>query len=105
MDIAHFEQRLLNRKRELHDRLGRIENDLEQPGDRDLEDQAIERENDEVLEEMGGVGQKELVAIDAALARIKAGTYGTCPKCGGSISPARLEAVPEAALCEECIAG
>lgn len=105
MDIAHFEKRLVNRKRELGERLGRIENDLEQPVDRDLEEQAIERENDEVLEEMGGVGQKELIAIDAALARIKAGTYGTCPKCGGKISEARLEAVPEAALCEECIAG
>lgn len=105
MDTAHFEQRLLARKRELDARLGRIEADLEEPGDRDLEDQAIQRENDEVLEEMGGVGQKELVAIDAALGRIKAGTYGTCPKCGGKISQARLEAVPEAALCEECIAG
>ncbi len=105
MDIAHFEQRLLDRQRELNERLGRIESDLEQPGDQDLEDQAIQRENDEVLEEMGGVSQKELVAIDAALARIKAGTYGTCPKCGGKISEARLEAVPEAALCEDCISG
>ncbi|MBB4063515.1 TraR/DksA family transcriptional regulator [Gellertiella hungarica] len=105
MDIAHFEQRLLARKRELNERLGRIETDLEQPADRDLEDQAIQRENDEVLEEMGDVGQKELAAIDAAIGRIRAGTYGTCPKCGGQISEARLEAVPHAALCEECISG
>ena len=103
MDIAAIETRLLARKKELNNRLGRIESDLERTPDQDLEDQAIELENDEVLEEMGHVGQHELAAIDAALALIKAGTYGTCPKCGDKISEARLAAVPEAALCEDCI--
>ena len=105
MDIAHFEDRLQTRKRELNARLGRIESDLERTPDKDLEDQAIELENDEVLEEMGTVGLEELRAIDAALDRIKAGTYGICAKCGTPISEARLEAVPQAALCEDCMEG
>nr|WP_316653194.1 TraR/DksA C4-type zinc finger protein [uncultured Gellertiella sp.] len=105
MDIAHFEQRLLDRRQELNARLGRIERDLERTPDIDLEDQAIEVEGDEVLQEMGTVGQDELRAIDAALARIKAGTYGTCARCATPISHARLEAVPQAALCEECMEG
>ncbi len=103
MDIAHFERRLLDRRNDLNQRLGRIEADLEATPDQDLEDQAINVENDEVLEEMGQVGLDELRAIDAALARIQAGTFGTCAKCGQPISEARLEAVPHAALCEECI--
>lgn len=105
MDTAHFENRLLTRKRELNARLGRIEKDLEQPPSKDLEDQAVEVENDEVLEEMSVVGIEELRAIDAALDRIKAGTYGICAKCGTPISEARLEAVPQAALCEDCMEG
>lgn len=104
MDTARFERRLLDRRNDLNQRLGRIEADLEATPDQDLEDQAINVENDEVLEEMGQVSQDELRAIDAALARIKAGTFGTCAKCGQPISEARLEAVPHAALCEECIA-
>lgn len=37
-----------------------------------------------------------------ALAKLEAGTYGTCERCGGQIAPARLEAKPAARLCIEC---
>ena len=40
--------------------------------------------------------------IDAALARLDAGTYGRCTRCGGQIAPARLEVLPHAAACIEC---
>lgn len=40
-----------------------------------------------------------LAAIDAALARIEQGTYGTCTNCGRPISEERLEALPWASLC------
>jgi DnaK suppressor protein len=43
-----------------------------------------------------------LEEIDHALARIQEGRYGVCDSCGGTISPARLEARPEASLCIEC---
>lgn len=103
MDTARFERRLLDRRNDLNQRLGRIEADLEATPDGDREDQAVDLENDEVLEEMGQVSQDELRAIDAALARIEAGTFGTCATCGRPISEARLDAVPQAALCEACI--
>lgn len=45
---------------------------------------------------------KELAAIDAALARIAAGTYGQCVECGADIAPQRLQAAPEAARCIGC---
>ncbi len=44
----------------------------------------------------------ELREIDAALARIAAGTYGVCEDCGESIDRARLDAAPTAARCVDC---
>lgn len=40
--------------------------------------------------------------VDAALARIAAGTYGTCETCGEPIAPGRLEARPTARRCITC---
>jgi RNA polymerase-binding protein DksA len=103
-DLTQYRNILEARKRELNSRLSRIEKDLDTLKSGDSADRAIERENDEVLEEFGTTGLKELAAIDAALDRIAAGTFGLCAKCGEPISTARLAAVPHAALCEECIA-
>ncbi|MCX7523446.1 TraR/DksA C4-type zinc finger protein [Microbacterium sp. STN6] len=44
----------------------------------------------------------EIPALDAALARIDAGTYGVCARCGGPIAPERLQARPTAELCITC---
>ncbi len=46
--------------------------------------------------------QQHLAAIDAALARIEAGTFGRCTSCGREIPTERLEARPWAALCIDC---
>lgn len=45
---------------------------------------------------------EELIAIDAALARLQAGHYGQCIDCAKNIAPKRLEATPEAARCMPC---
>jgi RNA polymerase-binding transcription factor DksA len=42
--------------------------------------------------------------IDAALARIDAGTYGACTKCGTTIPEERLELRPFTATCVACSA-
>jgi len=104
-DPAQYKDILLTRKRELYRRLDKIDRDLDTLKSADSSDRAIERENDEVLEEFGHTGLRELEAIEAALDRIAAGTFGACAKCGEPISEARLKAVPHAALCAECIAG
>ena len=46
--------------------------------------------------------QAHLAAIDAALARLGAGTYGLCTTCRKPIPVERLEALPWTALCIEC---
>lgn len=40
--------------------------------------------------------------IDAALARVEEGTYGTCARCGQPIGEARLAARPAAVFCVRC---
>ncbi len=44
----------------------------------------------------------ELRLLDAALARIEAGSYGQCIDCGTDIPAARLHAAPEAPRCISC---
>lgn len=44
----------------------------------------------------------QLDDVDAALARIEAGKYGTCANCGKEIAQARLEARPASILCIDC---
>ena len=43
-----------------------------------------------------------LQRIDAALARLNAGSYGHCIGCGADIAAVRLRALPFAARCLEC---
>lgn len=48
--------------------------------------------------------RSHLAEIDAASARVDAGTYGTCERCGGPIGEHRLEARPVARTCIGCTA-
>lgn len=44
----------------------------------------------------------DLAETDAAQARVAAGTYGVCERCGRPIAPERLEARPAARTCVTC---
>jgi RNA polymerase-binding protein DksA len=71
--------------------------DINHPGDHAT--QTFERGKDMALNEnIDGM----LNRIDEALAKIEAGTFGTCDRCGKAIPPARLEALPYATLCVDC---
>jgi RNA polymerase-binding transcription factor DksA len=60
---------------------------------------AFERQQVSALLEQAAA---RLVDIDAAIARLDAGTYGACQHCGAAISPGRLEARPAARTCITC---
>jgi len=49
--------------------------------------------------------QEQLTAIEAALSRLDAGTYGTCERCGQPIGDDRLAARPAATTCLSCASG
>jgi len=94
----HIEKRI----EELRARMKKISDTLDEPADADLEDQAIELEDDEVLESVGRASQRELMLLEDALQRIANDNYGDCEKCGIEISETRLAAVPFARLCQTC---
>jgi RNA polymerase-binding protein DksA len=98
-DIREALQKKLD---QLLNRVGKIERDLRQPAEPDSEERAIGRENDEVLEHLDNSGRAELRMLQAALARIDAGTYGVCVQCGEKISPQRLAALPYTTTCIAC---
>jgi RNA polymerase-binding transcription factor DksA len=95
---AVLEQRLA----ELGVRLEAIEEELDAHQNPDWEELATEREGDEVLEATGNAGLAEITQIRAALARMNAGTYGDCVRCGEPIAEARLDALPWTPFCRRC---
>jgi RNA polymerase-binding protein DksA len=95
---AQLEERLTRLVR----RVGAIEGDLRQTRDRDWQERATERENDEVLEGLDEMTRAEVTQIRAALERIANGSYGVCASCGEPIGSERLAAVPSAMTCVKC---
>ncbi|MCZ8132431.1 MAG: TraR/DksA family transcriptional regulator [Steroidobacteraceae bacterium] len=96
---------LERRKAELEERLARVHRDLvhaEVPLEHDFAEQAVQRENEEVLAHLESHTRLELVRIGRALARADRGEYGVCESCGEAIDPARLAVVPEADRCVRC---
>lgn len=101
-DFSELKTILEDRLGELDARMHKIEDRLDDPVSKDWEDQAIEREDVEVLEDLGNAGLKEMELIRAALGRIEDGSYGICARCGDDISIERLRAVPHTPLCRDC---
>ena len=89
-------------KSELETRIAKANNSLSASHSADWSEQAIERENDEVLVELVREGKEELEQIKLAFMRMDKGRYGTCVTCGAAINPHRLNAMPMATLCVEC---
>jgi len=82
-DLEYFRNKLLALKKEAEERL-----------------QATE--NDETLESLALLTERELQQINAALARIDEGSYFNCSECGAPIPEARLELLPFTTLCVQC---
>ena len=100
VDIQKYEKVLRKRLAYIEHHMDTIEDQLDDEPNKDWEDNAVERESDEVLEDLGNMDQSEARAINAALARIKDGTYGNCVKCGEEISAARLDLLPQTPFCK-----
>lgn len=86
----------------LTQRLEQIEKDASKAHSADSEEQAQERENDEVLSEIGHETLHSIQQIKSALKRIDEGEYGTCESCGDAIAPERLMILPETTFCVKC---
>lgn len=104
-DYQQVRGHLLDMLEELDERLGKITDDVrhaDQPLDQDFSEQAVETENDQVLDALGNVTRSEVEKIKQAISRIDAGTYGICLICGEPIKKERLAALPYATSCINC---
>jgi DnaK suppressor protein len=70
---------------------------------RDEEDQAAVSLLAETHLTLLGPKRQELEAIEEALLRLEAGSYGECEACGQPIEPRRLEVMPETPFCRNCM--
>lgn len=68
-----------------------------------IADQGTENFQREFASQLRSIESQSLREIDDALARIAAGTYGLCERCGEPIPIARLEVIPYARLCMKCL--
>lgn len=96
---------LLDMLVELDERLGKITDDVrhvEHPLDQDFSEQAVEAENDQVLDALGNATRSEVEKIKQAISRIDSGSYGVCLLCGEPIKKERLVALPYATSCINC---
>lgn len=62
---------------------------------------AVTAERTEILGLVDSL-KSQLDDIDTALARIEAGSYGVCERCGQEIGEDRLEFRPASVLCVSC---
>lgn len=92
-------------RKELTARIDAIEADIHhknEPVEKDFAEQVTQRENDDVLTMIDNEAQQTVRLIDAALIRIKEGSYGTCANCSMKIPDERLSALPYVTTCIKC---
>lgn len=99
---ADRKPQLQERLEQLEARLTSVKRDITKTLSNDFAEQATERENDDVLEEIARETQQSISHLKAALQRLDDGSYGACGHCGNAIAPARLDVLPETTLCVNC---
>jgi RNA polymerase-binding protein DksA len=102
---AEFRQRLLEARARILRAVIQTDEELatredHQPGS-PVED-ACDTATQALLARLEGRDRHELDEIDAARARLEAGTFGGCERCRQPIPLTRLRAVPAARLCLPC---
>ncbi|GAA5318035.1 MAG: TraR/DksA C4-type zinc finger protein [Candidatus Pelagadaptatus aseana] len=102
MTQDNIKQTLIDLQAKLEERLAAVQRDLQKEHSKDWEEQAQERENDEVLEALQTELTQELNQIKTALLKIENGDYGVCSGCGEDIASERLKVLPDADLCINC---
>ena len=68
----------------------------------DFSEQAVQRQNDEVVDSLEQEVRDELRQVVHALDRIEQGEGDTCERCGNDINPERLKVLPWTSLCVRC---
>jgi DnaK suppressor protein len=99
------QQKLEILRESLKQRLARYEQHQHRadgPLDQDFSEQAVQVQNDQVVDTLQAEAQAQLIQVDHALERLHAGLGDVCERCGATISEGRLKALPETTLCADC---
>lgn len=103
--LETFKKRLEERQQSLRKTVSRTEEDgriADQDSAQDIADRAASSYTKEFLFSQSNNERQLLGMVEAALARMREGTFGECVSCGSEINAKRLEAVPWTRYCIEC---
>jgi DnaK suppressor protein len=103
--VDKYQAKLVEMKDVLEKRLAAIHKDKSKssgPLNPDFQEQAVDLQNNEVLDEIDNIDHNELALINKALVKIESGSYGACESCEEEISQKRLDALPFADKCIKC---
>jgi len=111
--LEEFKKLLIKRKEEINEEINHISSDTlkqsqkEASGDISgytlhMADVATDNYDREFSLGLASSERDILYRIDAALQKIKDGSFGSCEECNKPISKTRLKAVPYAKLCIKC---
>ena len=103
--IPLLRRTLLRRRHEMLARAASNEEELRWLGadvEPEVEEEAQQEAAAELLTRLDAHARAGVAAIDRALARMAAGTYGRCEGCGQEVASARLEMLPATRVCIAC---
>ncbi len=103
--LNYFRKRLLDKRRQLEEEVGRSAlygKGQEDDSIKDLGDQATTAYTREFLFELGNGDRRLLKEVLTALQKLDEGGFGQCERCGEQIAEKRLEALPFARYCIDC---
>jgi DnaK suppressor protein len=103
--LNHFRTRLVEKRRQLEDEVGRSAlygKGQEDDSTKDLGDQATTAYTREFLFELSSGDRRLLRDVLSALRKLDEGGFGECERCGEEIAEKRLEALPFARYCIDC---
>jgi RNA polymerase-binding transcription factor DksA len=106
-EISRLRERLLERRGEIVDLRRNLDDswrELREP-EVEFEETAEKEKISQGLEQLDEREKDEIEAIDRALRKMEAGSYGICESCGQTISMRRLEALPWTNVCNRCARG
>ncbi len=103
--MEQFKRKLESQREEafrlLH-RVGDESRSIDSDVPQDSGDQSTNTISKEFLFQQGSQRRGMVRRVEAALIRIKEGTFGVCAECGDDISIRRLEALPWTDSCIQC---
>lgn len=103
-DLKRLQNLLLQKRREIYDRLQGLESGWDALIERDIEweEEAQKADLTGLFSQLDALEQQEIEAIDLALTKMATASYGACEQCRKQITLQRLESLPATRFCKKC---